>query len=151
MLFLQVKSRGPSVDPKEARGPMEVQVSGESSNADTDCQGDAAVDQSADAIKKSLTFAESEPGSLNEDTIQPGPGNRSNQQDETSKNLENTVKTSQPSLDQNANVEPQDKAKQSKKKGKNEEDQHLKESLAPKQKMIFGPKKMVDIFSIFKP
>lgn len=126
---------------------MEPQVSGESSKADKDCQGDAAVDQSADAIQKSLSISESEPGSLNEDTTQPGK--KSNQQDESPKSKKDTAKTNQPTLDQNANVESQDKAKESKKKGKNEQNQQPKEVPAPKQKMFFGTQKMVDIIKTF--
>lgn len=124
-------------------------MSGESSNADKDCQGDAAVDQSADAIQKSLSLAESEPRSPNEDTIQPGADKKStNQRDKSSENTENTVKTSQTLLDQNANVELQDKAKKGRKKGKDEQDQQLKETPAPKPKMIFGPQNTVDLIKI---
>lgn len=128
---------------------MEVKVSGESSNADKDCQGDAAVDQSADAIQKTLSLSETKHGSFNEDTTQPGPGKKSNQQDMSSKNKEDTGKNNPPRLDQNVNVEPQDKAKQSRKKGKSEQDQQQKEIPAPKQKMVFGPQKMVDLIKIF--
>lgn len=137
------------MDPKEARVPMEVQVSGESSDADKDCQGDAAVDQSADAIQKSLSLSESEPKPLTEDTNQRGPDKKSSQQDKSFKNKKDTVKTNQPSLDQNANVEPQDKASRSKKKGKNEQNQQQKEISAPKQKMVFGPQSMVDVINLY--
>lgn len=123
---------------------MEVQVSGEISDADKDCHGDSAVDQSADAMKKCLSLSESEPGSLSEDTIQPGPGKKSNQQDK-----KDTVKTNQPPLDPNANTEAQDKVKQSKKKGKNEQNQQQKDIPAPKQEMVFGPRKMVDLIRTF--
>lgn len=123
---------------------MEVQVSGEISDADKDCQGDAAVDQSADAIKKCLSLSESEPGSLSEDTIQPGPGKKSNQEDK-----KDTVKMNQPPPDQNANMEAQDKVKQSKQKGKNEQNQQQKDIPAPKQEMVFGPRKMVDLIRTF--
>lgn len=140
LLFLQAKTTGPSVDLKEASGPNEVQVSGGSSNVDKDCQGDAAVCQSADAIQKRLSLSESEPESRYEETIQPGKGKGS------STNKKDTVRTNQPSLDQSV----EDKAKQSRKKGKNEQDQQQKETPAQKQKMVFGPQKTVIKLLIFK-
>lgn len=112
----------------------------ESSSDDKDGQGDAAVNQSADAIQKCLNLSESEPGPPNTQ------GKESNQFGKSSQNKEDTVRTSQPSLDQNADV---DKAKQSRKKGKNEQKQQQKESPAPKQNMIFGPQKKVDLIKIW--
>lgn len=142
--MLQADSRGSSVDPKGAGGPVEIQESGgESSTADRESQGDAAVDQSADALQKGLSFSGSEPGSLTKDTTQPGPSNKSNRQDTSSNNKEDTAKTKQPPLDQNGNMETRDKARQSKQKGKNEEGQKQTVTPAPKLKMVFGPQKTV--------
>lgn len=123
--MLQADSRGS----KGAEGPVESQGSSESSNADRESQGDAAVDQSADALQKDLSFSGSDPGSLTKDTTQPGPSNKSNRQDKISKNKEDTAKTKQPPQDQNGNMEPQKRV-----------------TPAPKQKMVFGPQKTVVCF-----
>lgn len=121
---------------------------GESSNTDKDCQGDAAVDQSADAIQKSLSISESEPELLNKEMTRPGQGKESNRLDKSSKNKKDTVRTNQHPLEQNANVDFQDKAKRIGKKGKDEQDQQQKEASALKQQMVFGPQKMVDLTKI---
>lgn len=113
--MLQADSKGPSVDPNGAVGPMEIQESGESSNAGKESQGDAAR-------------------------------KKSNQQDQSSQNEEDTAKTKQPLLDQNGNM---DKARQSKQKSENEEGQKQTVTPASKQKMVFGPHKMV-VLIIFR-
>lgn len=140
--MLQADSRGS----KGTEGPVESQGSSENSNADRESQGDAALDQSADALQKDLSFSGSDPGSLTKGTAQPGPSNKSNRQDKISKNKEDTAKTKQPPQDQNGNMEPHNKARQSKQKGKIEEGQKHTVTPAPKQKMVFGPQKTVVCF-----
>ncbi|XP_022072402.1 E3 ubiquitin-protein ligase rnf213-alpha [Acanthochromis polyacanthus] len=58
----------------------------------------------------------------------------------TSKTKKDTVSTKKPTLDQNANVEsnPKDTA-ETKQKGKGQQDQQQKQTVAAGQKMVFGP------------